>query len=127
MERGPRQSARTVSNSPRRGPAVALSSETTASGFSILLRIMSGRLTLRIVGALDLATAPVLERALSAATGRVTIDARDLTFIDAHSLGVLVATTARTCVSVRHARPNVRRVFELCALAHLLDRGPLAP
>src|SRR5262249_9196070 len=84
---GTRQTARMVSSSPRRSTTVVLSSATTASGFSITLRILSGGLTLRIVGELDLATAAVLERALSAASGHVTIDARELTFIDAHSLG----------------------------------------
>jgi anti-anti-sigma regulatory factor len=69
----------------------------------------------------------LLERALQAAADHVTIDARDLTFIDAHALGALIAANTRTGVSVRHARPNCRRVFELCALDPLLDDGPSRP
>ncbi len=79
---------------------------------------------MRVVGELDLATIPSLERVLQATVDHVTIDARDLTFIDAHALGALVAASTRTGVSVRHARSNCRRVFQLCALDHLLDDGP---
>jgi hypothetical protein len=50
----------------------------------------------------------VLERALFAATGHVTIDAGDLTFIDATLARCVAATIARTCVPVRRARPNAR-------------------
>jgi anti-anti-sigma factor len=97
------------------------------SDFSIFLRVVNRRLIVRIAGELDLATVPLLERALQATADRVTIDARDLTFIDARALGVLVVASTRTGVSVRHARPGCRRVFELCALDHLLDDGPSPP
>ena len=66
----------------------------------------------------------LLDRALHTTSEHVTIDARDLTFIDAHGIGALIAAHARTGVSVRHARPGCRRVFALCALGHLLDDGP---
>jgi anti-anti-sigma factor len=90
----------------------------------MFLRVVNGRLVVRIVGELDLATAPMLEQALQATWDHVTIDARQLTFLDAHALGVLVAANTRVGVSVRHARPHCRRVFELCSLGHLLADGP---
>ncbi|HEX4530394.1 MAG TPA: STAS domain-containing protein [Acidimicrobiia bacterium] len=95
-----------------------------ARDFSIFLRVVNGRLIVRVVGELDLVTVPMLDRVLHAHPEHVTIDARDLTFIDAHALGVLVAANSRTGVSVRHARPHCRRVFVVCALGHLLDDGP---
>jgi anti-anti-sigma factor len=119
-----RQTARAVADGSVPLPAVAHRRDTTPADFSIFVRVVNGRLIVRIVGELDLATAPMLDRALQGTQGHVTIDARDLTFIDARALGVVVAANTRTGVSVRHARPHCRHVFELCALGHLLDDGP---
>jgi anti-anti-sigma factor len=124
MERAPRQTAHAIAGGRVSGSAAAHRRKTAPPDFSMFARVVNGRLVVRIVGELDLATAPILDQALQARSYHVTLDARDLTFIDAHALGVLVAANTRVGVSVRHARPHCRRVFELCSLGHLLDDGP---
>ena len=123
MECAPRETACTVGDIPVLDDGVPHPLAATLSDFSIFRRVVNGCLILRVTGELDLATVPLLDRALHATSEHVTIDARDLTFIDAHGIGALIAAHARTGVSVRHARPSCRRVFALCALGHLLDDG----
>jgi anti-anti-sigma factor len=90
---------------------------------SVQAGAVDGGTVVRVEGELDRATVPTLEETLRALQGHVMIDARDLTFLDAHALGVLVEANNRTGVSVQHASPFCRRIFELCGLETLLDDG----
>lgn len=91
-----------------------------------------------LTGELDLASAPMLDWALSFALyrqpGRVVLDLRRLVLIDARCAQAVAAAAARmgdwdgTLVGLG-PRPPVRRVFEICGLSDLIDRGvpPPAP
>jgi anti-anti-sigma factor len=81
---------------------------------------LDGPVIMHVRGELDIATVPLLLEAFRCARGPVTIDASELSFIDARGLGALVAANNRIGVSVRHARPACRRVFEVCGLETLL-------
>lgn len=95
-----------------------------AFGIEVVHRGRRARVTVR--GELDIATAPALERALIELMriGRpVTLDFRELTFIDATGLGLLLRTNAHA-----HARrdglefavlpgPRVQQLLDLCGLA----------
>jgi anti-anti-sigma factor len=81
---------------------------------------------LRLSGEIDMASAPALEEALlvALADGRpVTIDMRDVTFIDSSGLKVIVATAAESTghepLTVKDPSPAVRRVLELFGMEQL--------
>jgi anti-anti-sigma factor len=92
-----------------------------AFGVEVVRRGRHARITVR--GELDIATAPALERASIEQTrigGSVVLDLRELTFIDATGLGLVLRTNA-------HARrdgiefavlpgPRVQRLLDLCGL-----------
>jgi anti-sigma B factor antagonist len=103
-----------------------------AASFDITLTRASGRVTLTLVGELDLATTPRLTKYLTTVAethrGLIVIDLRQLTFLDSTGVAALAAAD-------RHARrggwklaivkgpPQVQRVLEFCGLTEVL---PLA-
>ncbi len=89
--------------------------------FAVFDDLVDGRSVVRVVGELDVVTVPALHDALRSVVGPVTIDARDLTFVDAHALGALVAVNNRIGVSLLHASAHCRRVFDVCGLSFLLS------
>jgi anti-anti-sigma factor len=87
-------------------------------------------LVLRVDGEADLATAPVLGRALAAASrdehARVVLDLASLRFIDAHCLGVI--STARCLLGEqdralvpRSPAPMVRHILTICEMDALIE------
>ena len=86
---------------------------------------------LRVVGELDVATAPELQARLSAHRGPAILDLREVTFIDSTGLRALVgATQARSrpeSLVLRAPSPAVRRLIELAALTEQLAIEPEAP
>jgi anti-sigma B factor antagonist len=68
-------------------------------------------------GELDLATAPDLEAVLVAQTGPVVLDLRELSFVDASGLRVLLQAEARSRQNGKNlsfiAGRAVRRLFEI--------------
>jgi len=75
---------------------------------------------LRLVGEIDMSTAPMLQEALlvALAEGRpVTIDMKDVTFIDSSGLKVIVSSAAETSsdqpLTVKDPSAVVRRALEL--------------
>jgi len=85
---------------------------------------------LRLGGEIDLLTAAQLEgelrRAGLLASGRVTLDLQEVTFVDASGLGALI--TARNelgdRLNIRGARPRVRRLIILAGLDAWLGLDP---
>jgi stage II sporulation protein AA (anti-sigma F factor antagonist) len=78
---------------------------------------------LRLAGEIDMATAPALQGALlvALADGRpVTVDMKDVTFIDSSGLKVIVAAATETAsgkaLTVKDPSAVVRRVLELFGL-----------
>jgi anti-anti-sigma factor len=78
---------------------------------------------LRLAGEIDMATAPALQEALlvTLADGRpVTVDMKDVTFIDSSGLKVIVSAAAETAsrepLTVKDPSAVVRRVLELFGL-----------
>lgn len=73
---------------------------------------------LRLVGDIDAATAPELERRLGQRPIVLVLDARDVTFIDAAGLGALLrAQRSSGCgFALRAPSTPVRRVLELAGL-----------
>jgi anti-anti-sigma factor len=81
---------------------------------------------LRLAGEIDMATAPALQEALllALADGRpVTVDMRDVTFIDSSGLKVVVASAAETPsgepLTVKNPSAAVRRVLELFGMEQM--------
>jgi anti-sigma B factor antagonist len=77
-------------------------------------------------GELDLATAPQLRRALHGLAGDVTVDCRDLEFIDSTGLGVLVQAHNRLtehagALRIEGLSQRCRRVFEISGLDQTLN------
>lgn len=86
-------------------------------------------------GEIDLATAPLLERALLAAVeghSRVCCDLTGVTFFSAAGLTALVTAHRRAAdtgchFSVRRARGITQRILHLSGIGGLLDTTPCAP
>jgi anti-anti-sigma factor len=81
---------------------------------------------LRLSGEIDMASAPALEEALlvALADGRpVTVDMKDVTFIDSSGLKVIVSTAAEStppaALTVKDPSPAVRRVLEIFGMTQL--------
>src|SRR5207247_10069830 len=81
---------------------------------------------LRLVGEIDMATAPALQEALlvTLTDGRpVTVDMKDVTFIDSSGLKVIVSAAAETGsrgpLTVKDPSAVVRRVLELYGLEQI--------
>lgn len=81
---------------------------------------------LRVSGEIDMASAPALEEALlvALADGRpVTVDMKDVTFIDSSGLKVIVSaaaeSTAPAPLTLKDPSPAVRRVLELFGMEQL--------
>jgi anti-sigma B factor antagonist len=86
---------------------------------------------LRVVGALDLATTPQLERTLNESQARlVVLDLRDLSFMDCAGVHTIVDASLRArrrgrrLVVVR-GTPNVDRVFALTGSCDDVDIGDI--
>ena len=103
-----------------------------AHGFHVDLVEDRDRVQVRVVGELDLVTAPVLDRHLAGALGRralVVVDLSAVTFLDVRGINTLVsanaaATESGTRLVVRGAGPHVRRMMSLCGLeGHLALEG----
>ncbi len=88
-------------------------------------------LLLAIRGEVDMATAPLLQRALALATesGRslVVLDLTDLEFIDASGIGVIVRARRllgeRGDLRLRSAAPLIRRMLSIVELDELVEQG----
>jgi anti-sigma B factor antagonist len=100
-------------------------------GFSVRPSAQAGETIVKVVGELDLATAPLLDEVLSrdgvVATGRVVVDVSHVTFMGAAGLSVLVRAhysllgEGRAGLVVRGASGSPRRVIELTELSFLLE------
>ncbi|MCU1496787.1 MAG: anti-anti-sigma factor [Acidimicrobiales bacterium] len=84
---------------------------------------------LRVVGEVDLLTAPILaeavDSAIAAGAHQLVIDCLDVTYLGSTGIGVLVhawrETEGRISLKVGDdLQSNVRRVLDLCGLAELL-------
>jgi anti-sigma B factor antagonist len=100
-----------------------------ARGFECtLLDAAPAAAVVRVVGELDMATAPLLQRTLLEACGRagtVLLDLRDLTFIDSSGLHVVIDATReaeqRKVAIVRlRAAEHVERVFKMTGTAAMV-------
>jgi len=88
---------------------------TMAPQLSIKVLQTDGTAIVRLAGELDAAVASQLHDAMHGLHGQVTVDAGELTFMDAAGLGVL-ATVASQCqrFKVRDATGIIRSVIEIC-------------
>jgi anti-sigma B factor antagonist len=85
---------------------------------------------IRLVGELDMMTAPLLggalERLRTPAVHTVVVDMSELGFVDSFGVATLATAAADPArpfsLTVTGCRPHVRRVFELTGLAALIER-----
>ena len=79
----------------------------------------------RLIGEIDMATAPMLQEALLVALsegGPVTVDMKDVTFIDSSGLKVFVACAAETAsneLMVKDPSAIVRRALEVFGMEQI--------
>jgi anti-sigma B factor antagonist len=95
---------------------------TEARPFNVTLTEQAEGVIVRVVGEIDIVTAPVLKRHLDAAiaAGRplIVIDLEETTFLDARGVGVLVSARKAAGrgggrIVIRKPPPLVRRVLEV--------------
>jgi anti-anti-sigma factor len=110
---------------PTDGAAPTLES----GSFGITLTRGSGRVTLTLVGELDLATTPRLTKYLTTVAqthqGLIVIDLRRLTFMDSTGVAALAAADKHArrggwSLAIVKGPPQVQRVLELCGLTEVL-------
>lgn len=97
--------------------------------FRIAVRPAEGGTTIELVGELDVATAPELQRhadEVVSAAGDVWLDCSELTFADSSGLDTLIrlASTLRTQerrVVLSHVRPAVRRAIDVLQVTELFE------
>lgn len=98
--------------------------------FDVATEIGTGGVRLVLAGELDLATTPSLvhqlRRAERSNPATLELDLSEVTFVDVAGLTAMLAAARRAgragrrlCVS--HARPSVRRLFELTALDQSIE------
>ncbi len=96
-------------------------------------RLVAGRdgrdAVLKIVGEIDLATAPRVAAAFEDLDGatEIRVDLSEVTFLDASGLSVFVRASLNAerragGITFEGLAPIVRKVFVISGLAHLLDR-----
>ena len=98
--------------------------------FAVEATSIDGTTTVRLVGELDMATAPELRRTLDAALearpARLSIDLRELTFTDSTGLRELVSASRRAdrcgcSFTLRFPRRSVLKALRLTGFDQLLD------
>jgi anti-anti-sigma factor len=94
--------------------------------WSIVVERLDARMLVRLRGALDIVTAPLLAATLSEANSEIVVDLSDLTFLDASGLGALASASARAEQHGNHLvvvnpDPLMQRMFELTGLDYLLS------
>lgn len=98
--------------------------------FDATLRVDGDTTVLALAGELDLAGAPLFARSIDAATaggiGSVVVDFAELEFLDLTGVRMIRDLRQRLQadgrdLGVRRARPQARRVFELCQMASWLQ------
>ncbi|MDQ1635486.1 MAG: hypothetical protein QOJ32_2295 [Frankiaceae bacterium] len=96
----------------------------------VMLEDTADAVVVSLRGELDLMTLPQLRAALNVARwdrlDDVVVDFADVTFCEAHTLGLLASTFTRLAargrgLKVRGARPRQATVFRLVGLGHLLS------
>lgn len=101
-----------------------------SSGFTAEVEASDGMVVLRLGGELDMASAPVLNRAvhtaLDAGPAAISLDLSELTFVDSTGVGVFVAGHRRAastgCAFVLHSpRRAVLRTLKLTGIDQLID------
>ncbi|HUQ40217.1 MAG TPA: STAS domain-containing protein [Acidimicrobiales bacterium] len=94
-------------------------------GFSARTFTEDGTTVVALAGEVDLATAPVLDAALTdavdAAPSTLVIDLADLDFMDSTAAGVMVRAGNRLVesggmIAVRRPRPHIRRAIDIMGL-----------
>jgi anti-anti-sigma factor len=82
---------------------------------------VNGRTLVRVVGDIDVASAPKLAEALAILDGPLTVDCSRLDFIDASGLGVLVrASHDHEGFLLRNASPFLHKLVEITGLQSTL-------
>jgi len=106
-----------------------MSSSDPSTSLHIVSEHRNGAIRLRARGELDVATAPFLERAISAAEAlqpsTIVLDFEDLAFMDSTGLHALVrahdrAAEGERIIIVVNGNEGVRKVFRLTKTDHLL-------
>jgi len=103
------------------GPELSVTCETSDDGLAHVV-VLSGEL--------DLMTVPAVRAAVSGLEGDVTIDLRDVSFIDSTGLGLLLMLNARQrqherTLSLRGVSRKQYATFALTGIADMFDIEPL--
>lgn len=103
------------------------------TGFHAEAQSIDGSVVVRLQGELDMATAPVLDRALTAALasagGAVVVDMSSLTFMDSTGIAVLLGAARRAeaagrSLVVRSPNRPVLKAFRLTGVDQILAIEP---
>jgi anti-sigma B factor antagonist len=89
-------------------------------------KVDTGETQITVVGEIDLATAPLLDRAISHHTGRIVVDLRKVSFMDSTAIRVLLIHRDRLKARGGDIRLLVKegpipRLIEMTGLADILQ------
>jgi len=103
----------------------------SAAGIEITVEHADGVPVVRVVGDVDLATAPQLDAILNQFSGeqsRLVVDLRDVSFLDSSGLSVLVQCrqrltqgSDRSMLTLVVNRPSIQRVLEVTGLDQVFE------
>jgi len=87
-------------------------------GFSVISERDNGHHVFRLIGELDIATAPILESALDGIGGLIIFDCAELEFVDSSGLAIFSKTSS---ASLRNVNGILRRTLEITNLDELCE------
>jgi anti-anti-sigma factor len=90
-------------------------------GFSVMSERNNGHRVFRLIGELDIATAPILESALDGIGGPVIFDCAELEFVDSSGLKIFATVASNGGATLRNVSDTLRRTLEITRLDRLCE------
>ena len=90
-------------------------------GFSVMSERNNGHRVFRLIGELDIATAPILESALDGIGGPVIFDCAELEFVDSSGLKIFATVASNGGATLRNVSDTLRRTLEITRLDGLCE------
>jgi anti-anti-sigma factor len=90
-------------------------------GFSVTSERDNGHHVVRLIGELDMATAPILESTLDGIRGRVIFDCAELEYVDSSGLKIFVTAARNGGAKLRNVSDRLRRTLEITRLDSLCE------
>jgi anti-anti-sigma factor len=90
-------------------------------GFSVMSEMDDTHHVVRLVGDLDMATAPILKAALDGIGEPVIFDCAELEFVDSSGLNIFAAAASNGGATLRNVSDRLRRTLKITSLESLCE------